>query len=252
MSRFTNKVVFISGGASGIGLAATQRLAGEGAKVVIADINWDLAQKAATSVGKGAVAVKMDQGDAASVKEAIATAEKTLGGIDYAVNAAGIQGPQASVEDIEPEDIQRVYAVNVMGVAYCMKYQLAAIKKRGGGAIVNIASVAGIRAVPYLGVYSSTKAGVNSLTAAVAQEAGQYGIRVNSVSPGYVDTPLLDSRIDRAWAGSMAPTGRCGVPSDMADAIAFLLSEDARQITGVNLPVDGGLVISNTVKPPGF
>lgn len=144
MSRFTNKVVFISGGASGIGLAATQRLAGEGAKVVIADINWDLAQKAATSVGKGAVAVKMDQGDAASVKEAIATAEKTLGGIDYAVNAAGIQGPQASVEDIEPEDIQRVYAVNVMGVAYCMKYQLAAIKKRGGGAIVNIASVAGI------------------------------------------------------------------------------------------------------------
>ena len=252
MSRFADKVVFISGGASGMGLATTQRLAKEGAKVVIADINWDLAQKVATSVGKAAVAVKMDQGNAESVREAIAFAEKTLGGIDYAVNAAGIQGPQASVETIEPEDMQRVYAVNLMGVAYCLKYEVAAIKKRGGGAIVNIASAAGIRAIPYLGVYSSTKAGVNSITTAVAQEAGEYKIRVNSVSPGYVDTPLLDARIDRAWAGSQVPTGRCGEPSDIADAIAFLLSEDARQITGVNLPVDGGLVISNTVKPPGF
>jgi NAD(P)-dependent dehydrogenase (short-subunit alcohol dehydrogenase family) len=252
MSRFSDKVVFISGGASGMGLATAQWLAKEGAKLVIADVDWDLAQKAAADVGKAGVAVKLDQGNPESVQEAIAFAESKFGGINYAVNAAGIQGPQGAVEDIEPEDMQNVYAVNLMGIAFCLKYQVAAIKNRGGGSIVNIASAAGVHAVPYLGIYSSTKAGVNSLTAAVAQEAGKYKIRVNSVCPGYVDTPLLDARVDRDWAGSIVPTGRCGVPSYIADAVAFLLSEDARQITGVNLPVDGGLLVINPVKPPGF
>ncbi|TPX12531.1 uncharacterized protein E0L32_000708 [Thyridium curvatum] len=252
MSRFANKVVFISGGASGMGLATTERLLKEGAKVVIADIQFELAQKAAAASNGAAVAVKMDQGSPESVKEAIAFAEAHFGGIDHAVNAAGIQGLQGSVEDAPIEDMQRVYAVNLMGIAYCLKYEVAAIKKRGGGAIVNIASAAGIRAIPYLGVYSSTKAGVISIATAVAQEAGPYNIRVNTISPGYVDTPLLDARIDRKWAGSLVPTGRCGMPSDIADATSFLLSDDARQISGVNLPVDGGLTVANGVKPPGF
>lgn len=235
-----------------MGLATTERLVKEGAKAVIADINLTLAQQAAAALNGAAVAVEMDQGNAESVKDAIAFAEESFGGIDYAVNAAGIQGPQGSVEDVTPEDMQKVFAVNLMGIAYCLKYEVAAIKKRGGGAIVNIASVAGVRAIPYLGIYSSSKAGVISISAAVAQEAGHYNIRVNTISPGYVDTPLLDARIDRAWAGSLVPTGRCGLPSDIADATAFLLSDAARQISGVNLAVDGGLVIVNTVKPPGF
>ena len=252
MSRFDGKVAFISGGASGIGLAAAQLLAKEGAKVVIGDINWDLAQKAAASIGESARAVKLDQGNAESVEQAISFAEKTFSGLDYAVNAAGIQGPLGALEDLEPKDIQTVFAVNLHGIVYCLKYEIASIKKRGGGAIVNIASTTGLRPVPFLGVYSSSKSGVIALTNVAAVEGGPSKIRVNAISPGYVDTPLLDSRIDRKWVATVTPNGRCGLPSDIADAAAFLLSDEARQVTGVNMPVDGGLISGHHINPPGF
>jgi NAD(P)-dependent dehydrogenase (short-subunit alcohol dehydrogenase family) len=252
MGRFAGKVVFVTGGASGMGLATVELLAEEGAKVVIADIQYELAKKNAAALGPSVAAFNLDQGSAKSVEAGIRFAEDTFGGLDYAVNAAGIQGPLGPLEELTPEAIQQVLAVNLAGIAYCLKYQAAAMRRRGGGAIVNISSICGIRSTPFLGAYSASKAGVISLTEVAAVENGAHGIRVNTILPGYVDTPLLDARIDRGWAASMTPNKRCGLPKDIADVAAFLLSDDAKQVTGVKLPVDGGLTAGHFINPPGF
>ena len=252
MSRFTGKVAFITGGASGMGLATAQLLAEEGAKVAIADIQYGLAQKSAAAIGESAIAIKLDQADPKSVEDAIDTTVEKFGGLDYAVNAAGIQGPLGGLVDLAPKDIATVFAVNLSGVAYCLKYEAIAMKKRGGGSIVNISSIGALRPIPFLGVYSASKTGVISLTSIAAVENGPDNIRVNCIAPGYVDTPLLDARIDRDWAASITPNRRCGVPRDIADVSAYLLSDDAKQVNGVNIPVDGGLIAGHQIKPPGF
>lgn len=252
MARFNDKVVFITGGASGMGLGTAKLLASEGAKVAIGDINWDLAQESAKTIGSSVIAIKLDQSDPRSIESAIQTVEEKFGGLDYAVNAAAIQGPLGSLEDVSDKDMATVFAVNLTGIAYCLKYEIGALKRRGGGAIVNIASISGMRPTPFLGVYSASKTGVITLTNIAAVEFGPDNIRVNTISPGYVDTPLLDVRIDRGWAASITPNRRCGVPKDIADVAAFLLSDDARQVNGVNMPVDGGLIAGHAIKPPGF
>ncbi|OQV00120.1 hypothetical protein CLAIMM_05658 [Cladophialophora immunda] len=252
MGRFDGKVAFVTGGASGMGLATVELLAQEGAKVVMGDIQWELAEKNAKSLGDSVLPFHLNQGDSKSVEEAIKFTEEKFGGLDLAVNAAGIQGPLGSLEDLQPQDFQNVIAVNLTGIAYCLKYEVAAMKRRGGGSIVNISSICGLRATPYLGIYSASKAGCISLTSTAAVEAGPDHVRVNVICPGYVDTPLLDARIDRAWAASITPTRRCGVPRDIADVTAFLLSDAAKQVNGVTVPVDGGLIAGHAVKPPGF
>lgn len=235
-----------------MGLSIAELLVEEGAKVAIADIQWDLAQQHAKRLGDSVVAVLLDQSNAESIEKAIRTTEEAFGGVDLAVNAAGIQGPLGSLEELDPNAIHDVLKVNLLGVAWCLKYEIIAMKKRGGGAIVNISSICGHRPTPFLGAYSASKAGVISLTNIAAVENGPDHIRVNAISPGYVDTPLLDTRIDRAWAASMTPNRRCGLPRDIADVTAFLLSDQARQVTGVTMPVDGGLIAGHAIKPPGF
>ncbi|KIW90818.1 uncharacterized protein Z519_08601 [Cladophialophora bantiana CBS 173.52] len=250
MSRFQDKVAFVTGGASGIGLAVSQTLVRDGARVVIGDINIDLAKKSAAAIGSRAVAIEVDQGDAKSVESAVAFAEETFGGLDLAVNAAAIQGPLGKILEMDPKSIENVYRVNTCGITYCLVYELAALKRRGGGAIVNIASISGMRPTPGLGVYSASKTAVISLTNVAAAEYGPDNIRVNAISPGYVDTPLLDQRLDRKWIASITPSRRCGQPQDLADAICFMLSDDARQVSGTNLQVDGGLIASLSIVPP--
>lgn len=250
MARFQDKIAMVTGGASGIGLAVSQTLARDGAKVVIADINIDLAKKSASSIGKNAVAVKLDQGDPESVQAAVKFTEDTFGGLDLAVNAAAIQGPLGQILELTPTDIQKVFLVNSCGISYCLLYEIPAMKKRGGGAIVNIASISGMYPTPGLGIYSASKTAVISLTTIAAAEHGPDNIRVNAISPGYVDTPLLDKRLDRKWIASITPSRRCGQPQDLADTIAFMLSDDARQVNGVNMQVDGGLIASFSVTPP--
>lgn len=234
-----------------MGLATAQLLTKEGAKVVIGDINWDLAQKSATSLGGETLAVKLDQADAEAVERAIAFVLEKFGRLDLAVNAAGIAGPYGALETLAPKDMNKVIAVNLQGVAYLLQQEIRAMKKTGGGAIVNISSTTGVRPSPFLGIYSTTKSGVISLSAFTAVEEGPNGIRINCISPGYVDTPLLDAAIDRSWIASITPNRRCGMPGDIADAVAFLLSDAAKQITGVNLPVDGGQLADSSTKPPG-
>lgn len=249
MSDLAGKVAFVTGGASGIGLAVSTTLASRGAKVVIADINIDLAKKSASNIN-GSVAYEMNQGDAKSVENAIRFTEEKFGRLDLAVNAAGIQGPLGKHLELSPTDMEKIIAVNTLGVSYCLLYEIAAMKRSGGGAIVNIASICGMRPTPGLGMYSVSKKAVLALTEITAAEYGPDGIRVNTVSPGYVDTPLLDPRIDRGWVASITPSRRCGKPQDLADVIVFLLSEQARQVNGVNIQVDGGFVAGLSLSPP--
>lgn len=250
MSRFQNKVAIVTGGASGIGFATCKVLANEGAKVVIADINTELGKDSAKRIGGDCVFMRLDIGDPESVQSVVDFTEAKFGGLDLAVNAAGIQGPLGKLLDLTPDDIARVYRVNTCGTAYWLRFTIPAMQRRHGGSIVNICSICGLRPTPGLGVFSSSKQAVEGLTSATAAEYGKDNIRINTISPGYVDTPLLDARIDRKWVASITPTGRCGQPEDLAQAICFLLSDAARQITGIDLPVDGGIIASMAISPP--
>lgn len=252
MGRFEGKVVFVTGGASGMGLATVKLLAKEGAKVVFGDIQWELAQKVARDIGGSVTPLELNIGSASSVESAIKFTEEKYGGLDYAVNAAAIQGPLGALDDVEPSDFDKVFNIDLAAIAYLLKYEIAALKRRGGGAIVNIASIAGLKPTPFLGIYSAAKAGVISLTQIGAVEAGPHGIRINAIAPGFVDTPLLPKEFDRNWIASVTPNRRCGLPSDIADATLFLLSEDAKQINGTTMPVDGGLIAGHHINPPGY
>jgi NAD(P)-dependent dehydrogenase (short-subunit alcohol dehydrogenase family) len=255
MSRFEGKVAFITGGASGIGFATAKLLVEEGAKVVIGDINTSLVEKSAADLGGSTIGVELDVSDPNSVESATKAVEEKFGGLDLAVNAAGIMGKIGSITETDPQETWRVLAVNLAGVIYSMKYEILAMKKRTGkgqkSAIVNIASVAGMRPHPFLGHYSSTKAGVIAITKVAAVESGPDGIRVNSIAPGHTETPLVPKELDREFIAGLLPTRRMGTARDIAEATAFLLSSAADQITGINVPVDGGYMADNPVPVPG-
>lgn len=250
---FEGKVALVTGGASGMGLATAKLLAELGAKVAIADINMDLAQESAAAIG--GIAIKLDQGDGQSVQNAVEAVEKEYGGLDLAVNNAAIQGQLGALDDLEDDDIARVTAVNLNGVIYSLKYEVRAIKKRGGtgGAIVNIASVAGMQPQAFVGPYSAAKAGVIAITKSAAVEFGPDRIRINAVSPGYIDTPLMRAaNIDPDFAAAKVPLLRCGQPQDIAELVVFLLSDKAKHLHGANVNIDGGLVAGTSVKPPAW
>lgn len=252
MGKFTGKVALVTGGASGIGFGISESLAAEGAQVVIGDIQWPLAQESADKIGKGTLAFKFDTSKPEDAESVVKFAVDKFGGVDYAVNCAGIQGPLAPLADVEPADLLKIAAVNQIGMMYLLKYEIPAMKKRGGGSIVNISSMAGSSPIPYMGAFSASKAAVNSITRAVAVEYGPDNIRVNAIEPGYTDTPLLHKAIDRNWAASITPTRRCGTPKNIADTTIFLLSDAASQVNGVIIAVDGGLGAASVVRPPGF
>lgn len=252
MGLFTGQVVFITGGASGIGLATAKRLAQEGAKVAVADIDTATLDAAVTAVGHGAISVQVDVADAASIQHAVALVERHFGGLDLAVNAAGIGGPMAPVSEAQPEDLVKVLMVNLAGVLQSMRYELAAMKKRirpAGRqcAIVNVASIEGLRPRAGLAVYAASKAGIITATSAAAAESGPDGIRVNVVCPGITDTPILPAWLDREALAKTIPLRRLGQPEQVAETIVFLLSDKASQITGANFVVDGGSMADNSV-----
>lgn len=243
--RFSNKTAVVTAAGAGIGRAIAVRLAGEGAAVVVSDINDAAGAQTVdliTAAGGSAAYKHADVSNAADVEALMAFALSTYGRLDLAVNNAGIGAMPKPVEEISEADWDRTVNVTLRGTFLAMRSQIAHFRSMGGGAIVNIASVAGISATPSLTPYGAAKHGVVSLTRSVALENAARGIRVNAVAPGAVETAALASLPEEAKAGYAAevPMQRLGKPEEIASAVSWLLSDEAAFVTGIVLPVDGG------------
>ncbi|KAJ1323349.1 (S,S)-butanediol dehydrogenase [Microdochium nivale] len=253
----TGKVIAISGGASGIGLGTARVLLSRGAHVSIADISPDSIASANSVLSSQfpadkILAVVCDVGDAASVRDWIATTVSRFGRLDGAANVAATQGRTGTYDSrivsVDHEDWDHIIRVNLTGVMYCVQEQLRAIQRHGeGGSIVNVSSYVVARAGLGAGAYCAAKAGVLGLTRSVAREMGPEGIRCNAVLPGNVDTPMMDQVLSRGGDfvhGDVAktPIARMGRPEELGTVIAHLLSDDASYVTGTVQLVDGGLL----------
>ena len=247
--RFTDKVAFVTGGASGLGAATARRLADEGARVVIADLNEAGAREVAASLPE-AIGVAVDTADAAAVERAFQQALETYGRVDVVFNNAGIDGKQQRLHEMDQENWDRVTAVNGDGAFHVLKFGIQALLRSGGGAVVNTSSTAGLTAQDNISPYSFTKAGLIGLTRSAAVEYAKDGIRVNAVAPTVVLTPLVEHFIEsapdpvemRQRMENFNPVPGMPTPEDVAGVVAFLASDEARWITGHTVPVDGGYV----------
>ena len=247
MKRFEGKIVYITGGASGLGEATARQFAKEGAKIVIADIDEEGARSVAGSL-PDAIANRVDTSDAKSVEASISAAVQHYGRIDVVFNNAGISGEQLLIHEMSVENWKRVTSINGDGVFYVLKYAIAEMLKTGGGVIVNTSSTNGLIGIPNIAPYTFTKWGVIGLTKSVAIEYAKQGIRVNAVAPTVVRTTLVENFIaDAADPAQMAeqmenfnPMPGMPTPEDVAAAVTFLASDEARFITGHVIPIDGG------------
>jgi NAD(P)-dependent dehydrogenase (short-subunit alcohol dehydrogenase family) len=244
-NQFENKVAMVTGAGSGIGEAIARRMAEEGARVVVADVNEQAARQVAAAIereGRTAVAVLQDVADPASVEKSVNFSLEKFGRLDVAVNNAGITGDLAPLADYSLEGWNKVIAVNLGGVFYGMKYQIPAMLRSGGGSIVNIASILGSVAARNSAGYNSAKHGVVGLTKSAALEYSADGIRVNAIGPGYIDTPLLKALDKEVYDGlvDLHPIGRLGQPEEVAELALFLASDRASFVTGSYHVADGG------------
>jgi len=236
-SRLAGRRALVTGGASGIGAAIAARLAADGAEVVIGDIDVDAAKAQAEACG--ATAVHLDVTDPASARAAVTGA----GPFDVLVNNAGIDHAGVFFTDVTPEQWRRLLAVNLEGVFACTQAALPAMQQAGWGRIVNLSSEAGRMGAKADAVYAATKGAVIAFTRSIAMENGRYGITVNAVAPGPIETPLLRRMPGRAIDIVTASTllRRLGQPAEVAAAVAFLASSEASYITGETLGVTGGM-----------
>ncbi|ASP19242.1 3-oxoacyl-ACP reductase [Antarctobacter heliothermus] len=245
--RLQGKRAIVTGGGSGFGEGIATRFAAEGAQVIIADINMDNARKVAGETG--AHALHADVADPASVTNLVAEANDLMGGIDILVNNAGITHLPALMEDVSEADFDRVFAVNCKSVYLMARALVPQLKAQGSGAILNVASTAGVSPRPKLNWYNASKGWMNTATKAMAVELAPSGIRVNALNPVAGETPLLASFMGedtpemRAKFLATIPLGRFSTPRDLANAALFLCSDEADMITGTCLEVDGGRCI---------
>jgi NAD(P)-dependent dehydrogenase (short-subunit alcohol dehydrogenase family) len=247
-NSYTNKVVLITGGTSGIGKATALAFAEAGAKLVITGRREKEGAEVASEINKTggtAAFVRADVAKDPDVQKAVDFVLSTHGRLDVAFNNAGIEigGP---LDQVTEEQYRRTFDINVWGVLNSMKYEIAAMLKTGGGAIVNTSSVAGHIGLPQSSIYTATKHAVEGLTKAVAVEFAKQGIRVNSVAPGAIDTEMVDRFVgkegdQRNWLRSLHPIGRFGASEEIAAAVLYLASDAAKFTTGTSLLVDGGM-----------
>lgn len=245
--RLEGKRAVVTGGASGFGAGIVRQFLAEGAEVVAADINLEAARALADETG--AKALPVDVARSESVESLIDAAMESLGGVDIYVNNAGITHLPQPMEEVEEAEFDRVLAVNAKSVYLSAKHLVPKMKAAGGGAILNVASTAGVSPRPNLNWYNASKGWMITATKTMAVELAPFGIRVNALNPVAGDTPLLKSFMGedtpemRAKFLATIPLGRFSTPSDLGHAAAFLCSDDAGLITGVAMKVDGGRCI---------
>jgi NAD(P)-dependent dehydrogenase (short-subunit alcohol dehydrogenase family) len=253
LGGLAGKVALVTGAGSGIGRATSLRMARAGARIVVSDIDEDGGREmvdAVEQVGAEAIFVRADTASPADVRALIHTTVETYGRLDCAVNNAGVSGLPPDGRTYAPHEIPeeiwtRVIGINLTGVFLCLQQEIAQMLAQGGGAIVNLASIYGLvgaRGAPYV----ASKHGVVGLTRSFALAYAKQGIRVNAVCPGHTETPMVASVFEarpeeEATLRGAYPMGRLGVPSEIAEAIAWLCSDAASFVTGIALPVDGGL-----------
>ncbi len=245
MSRLQDKVAVVTGGSSGIGLAAARRFAEEGAHVFITGRRAAELDRAATAIGRNVTAVQGDASDLADIDRLYREVAERKGRLDILFANAGVAEHQP-LGAVTPEHFDRVFGINVRGLLFTVQKALPLMT--AGGSIILNASVAGVKAVPEYGVYSATKAAVRSFARTWTAELSARGIRVNSLSPGATDTPIMDGLADNAEGVAamktaftqMIPLARLARPEELANAALFLASDESSYVTGVDLQVDGG------------
>ena len=247
-----NKVVLITGGSSGIGRATALAFSKLKAKVVVvADKNENGLKSLVEEIQELEGQASYIKVDVANPKEVEALIERIVaehGRLDCAFNNAGIEGPQAALHDLSLSDWDHLMSINLKGVWLCLKYEIRQMLKQGGGAIVNMSSVAGIIGMRGYSSYVAAKHGVIGLTKSAALEYATLGIRVNAICPGAIKTPLLDRMIGgnaqvEQWLISQEPIGRLGLPEEIAKAVVWMCSDEASFMTGHAMVVDGAATV---------
>ena len=250
MESIKNKCAVVTGAASGIGQATALLLAQEGANVIVSDINEAAAQTTVNQIkaaGGTAQFIACNVADKEAVKELIVQSIAAFGPVKLAVNNAGIGGTLSPLHEIKFENWDRMMAINLSGVFYCMRKEISSMLHHGGGNIVNVASLAGLGAVPGGSPYCAAKHGVVGLTRTAAVEYAKLNIRVNAVCPGWTKTAILDTLSEEMLNTSIeryVPMGRMGKASEVAETILWLLSDKASFVNGHCLTIDGGMKAS--------
>ncbi len=245
--RLSGKKIVITGAATGIGRAAVIMSVKEGAQVVIGDINEQGANETVEKAGKGASFVRCDVTSESDIQNLIAKAAETMGGVDTLVNNAGLL-PHKKVTDFDVALWDKTFAVNTRSNFLTVKYALPHIRKAGGGSIINMSSIAGLRGGPGASAYAASKAAVNGLTTALALELAPEKIRVNSICPGWIDTPFNNPAIEfmggpevqAAFIKSHTPMQRQGTPEEVAALIVYLASDESAFVTAQAISINGG------------
>ena len=247
--RLAGKIAIVTGGASGFGAGIVRKFVDEGARVMIADLNTDMAHELAAQIGDEVQVIRCNVADDASVREMVETTQTVFNQIDILINNAGTTHLPAPMEEVSEADFDKVFAVNCKSVYLTAKYIVPLMKAQGSGVILNVASTAGVSPRPRLNWYNASKGWMNNATKGMAVELAPSGVRVNAINPVAGETPLLktfmgeDTPEVRAKFLSTIPLGRFSSPEDMGNAACYLCSDEASMVTGVCMEVDGGRCI---------